>query len=632
MGCQKNTRFFLLYLSCLVILTTGRATAQQGTSKNYVVSHWDMTDGLPQSSVNDILQSQDGYLWLATYGGLVRFDGVSFTTYDRSNTRGMRSDRILKLYEDRSGNIWLSSESGFIRYKNGLFESYLLSEESLAYTSTVFVEDAYGRLWLSVNGKPYLFNGDAFEVIPISSDTLLKQKALEDTTGAGVWIAQNYDILKTYDDSIVRIANLRSEIKSEIVDYVEYPEGSGILFIATSKNGVLRIKDNELTFYGTERGLSSPFLRELYVDRTETLWATSYNGINRWNGSKFVSLDAIKAPKDIQYTGIYEDNEGNYWIGTTSQGFLRLRPSIITTIDREEGLWNEKMLSLTKLSGGSYLFATNCGGVYEWDGNRAIEPEINKYLPNLCVWSVFEDSKGQIWFGSRVLYRSNSLDEPGVTFDAEDGFTGTQVFAITEDSEGKIWVGCINGVYVYDGTAFKKITTADGLSYNDIRAFYEDDDGRMWVGTSQGLNTINNGVVNQVRLLENSPNSTSDPKPYIRAIYKDDEGTIWLGSYGNGMFRLKNGKVKNITEEEGLYDNIVSHIVEDEAGNFWIGSNNGIFRVSKDALNKVADGLKENVRSYSYGVGDGMNSAETNGGFQPNVIEDQQGKVIFSDG
>ena len=601
--------------------------AQEIDFQNYVITRFEMKDGLPQSSVNDIIQTRDGYIWLATFGGLVRFDGNTFTTFNRSNTKGMRSDRILNLYEDHEGAIWLSTEDVIIRLLNGEYSSFDIPQESQVFTKSKIIEDANNVLWLSINEKPYKFEDGSFVSVPVIKDKYKAEKAIMNP--GGVWIKHERKILRTLGDSVVQILDLSSELDNYIVDMIEFPEGSGTYFIGTSGDGVVRYKDGKLTFFTEDNGLPSNDFWHFNIDRNNNLWVSSYDGLSIWDDSVFVPFTAITETKEIQVSKIFQDNERNYWIGTRSKGLLKIRPSIISTISKNDGLLNESMLSLTELKDGTYLFATNCGGIYEWNGNAAISSSINKLMPNQCVWSIFQDSKNRIWFGSRVLYRSNSLEEPGVVFDSTKGFTGIDIFAITEDSRGNIWIGALNGLFVFDGKEFRRYTTTDGLSFNDTRVIFEDDKGKMWIGTSEGLNTIQNNTVRNVKLLENAGDSKQAQEPYIRAIYKDEGGTMWFGSYGNGLFRLKDGKTTNITTKQGLFDDIVSHIVEDDQGNFWMGSNRGIFRASKKELNDLSDGRRESVNSYSYGVADGMYSSETNGGFQPSVISDSLGNIYF---
>jgi len=617
----KKYHIVLLIFS-LTFLHSTAVFSTQSKPNNYVISHYGMEEGLPQSTVNDITQTDDGYMWLATFGGLVRFDGNEFTTYNRTNTNEMRSDRILHLYKDSNDILWVSSENGFMRYKDGVFKSFVFKLGSNIYAPSKVTEDHVGRLWLTVGHVPYLYDGKDFHSVPVQTDHLARTEALNDSNG--VWLGTEKRLLKTTGDSVVLIENLQGRIDYNIVDIVEYPAGSGKVFLATTGQGVGIYEDGQLELYSVESGLSSRYTSKFTVDRSNNLWVTSFNGVSRWQNGNFEPLDAIDLSKDIQYTRIYEDREGNYWLGSPSQGLFKIRHSIIATIDSEDGLWNEKMLSLTKLENGTYLFGTNCGGVYEWSNNGAAPSPINEYLPNLCVWSVYQDSRGDIWFGSKGLYRSSSLSEPGIRFGSDDGFDGIDVFVIKEDHKGNIWVGSLEGLYVYDGESFSAYTTEDGLSYNDTRTLYEDEDGTMWVGTSQGLNKISNGKVTTIDLLADQAEADEARQPYIRAIHEDTDGVFWIGTYGNGLFRIENGIIDHIGSDDGLYDDIISFIREDKQGYFWMGSNLGLFRTSKTALNSFSAGEADRVQSFSYGTEEGMKSAETNGGFQPNVIQESE--------
>ena len=585
-----------------------------------------MKDGLPQSSVNDIIQTKDSYIWLATYGGLVRFDGESFTTFDRSNTKGMRSDRILSLFEDSHGAIWLCTEDGFLRFKNGECSSFLILQESQIYAPLKVTEDSSGVLWITVNSKIYRFNDSTFVQVPIIQNTDSSHTEFHHL--AGNYLGHGKEIFSTSGDSVFQVVKFDQVLKNNIQDVVEFPKGSGIFFFATSGSGIGRYDHGKTTFFTEKDGLSSVFVRKLYIDKENNLWGNYFNGLSKWDGTRFVPFTPIKIKTELEYTDILEDNEGNYWIGTPSRGLFKVRPAAIFTIGVEQGLKNDKMLSMMKLNDGKILFATNCGGIYEWKNNRATYSSVNSFLPNLCVWSVFQDSKNRIWFGSRTLYMTTDLNKRGKNYDLQDGKIGNEVFAITEDRKGNIWIGSLNGVFIFDGQNFKKFTTADGLSYNDTRTLYEDKNGVMWIGTSAGLNTFQNGKIKQIKLRETEKDSLRS-EPYIRAIHEEPEGTMWLGSYGDGLIRIKNVKITFISVKDGLFDNIVSHIVEDESGNYWMGSNRGISRVSKYELNDFCDGKRNSVHAFSYGIADGMQSAETNGGFQPNMIYDQTGVIYF---
>ena len=522
--------------------------AQEFEQHNYVTTQFGLEQGLPQSSVNDILQSRDGYIWLATYGGLVRFDGMSFTTFNRSNTKGMRSDRIINLFEDSKGYLWLGTEDGFLRFKNGNVKPHLFKKNSQIYSPLKVAEDSAGTLWVSAYATIFRSEGNGFVEVPVLTDSASIRKAENDPNG--VVLAHDLVIMKTTGNEIVQIADLSDYASYNFVDIMEYPAGSGAYFLATTGEGVLRYKDGKATFYSVDSGLISRYAKQLYVDREDNLWAVTYNGFHKLNGRGFVAIDIFDSSEEIHFSSLLQDHEGNYWAGTPSRGLYKFRSSFISTISYEEGLNYDSMLSSVQLSNGNMLFSTNCGGVYKWDGEQAAYSKVNKYLPNLCNWAIFEDSKERIWIGSRSLYVTESLEKQGTVIEKKDGFEGDEIFAITEDRIGNIWIGGGNGLFKYDGNNFRHYTTADGLSYNDARIIFEDTENeKLWIGTTAGLNTYQNGEIRPYKLAEFVDGDKSR-EPYIRAIHKDDEGTMWLGTYGNGLFRIKNGQVANITRQK----------------------------------------------------------------------------------
>lgn len=595
--------------------------------KGYVITQYGMEEGLPQSTVNHIIQSKDGYIWLATNGGLVRFDGNSFTTFNRSNTPNMRFDRIIKLYEDRKGAIWITTESGMLRMKDGEFRPYLFSVGSTVSSAREMVEDKNDVLWSTILDKVYKYSGEVFVEVPVSTDPELSEKALNSDNG--VWLVNNKKIYKTIGDSVVVVEDLSNEIGSDLINIIEHPARSGIFFIGTLSDGILKYEQGDLTFYNTENGLPANNFNGFTKDKSGNLFAHVFGALAIWNGTNFERIQPIEEPESIRLQNILEDNEGNYWIGTAADGLFKLRKSIITMIDEQDGLNNEKMLAVMPLKDGSALFSTNCGGIYKWSNKQLSVPELDYIDGDGCFWSMFEDSQGRYWFGARGAYYTNSLSEPGTFLGAEDGFTSAEIFAITEDSKSNIWIASSDVLMVYNEGIIQRFTTEDGLYYNDARTLFEDENGTMWVGTAFGLNTIHDNQVNKIELIDYEVEDPNNRQPYVRAIHKDEEGVMWIGTYGHGIFRLKDGNIDNITTAQGLFDNIVSHIIEDGNGNFWMGSNRGISSVSKSDLNAVIDGEIEEVRSYSYGTGDGMNSAETNGGFQPSAFIDSLGQIYF---
>jgi signal transduction histidine kinase/ligand-binding sensor domain-containing protein len=594
------------------MLVVPTADAQPSEQRPYVVTAWGMEQGLPQSSVNDILQTRDGYIWLATFGGLVRFDGVNFTTYNRFNTECMRTDRILRLFEDSEARLWVSTEDGLLRFEDGNCRFYEFGQVANSPTAMIVRQDVEGYIWASIYETTYLLEGDEFVAMDIEFGESLVLSAVSNPNG--LWLGYSEKLLRTYGRRIVLIQDF-GDATTDIIDVVEHPAGSGIVYLGTSGKGIFRYKNGHIQSVGIVEREHSKFIWKLHVDQNQQLWALNFYGMSLYNGTSFEDYDPKIGIDDVVIVTVFSDLEGNRWLGSTSMGLFQLRESVISMIDRDQGLETEQMLSMSRTPDGRVLFATNCGGVYEWKNGRAVPFSANRFITNQCVWSVFVDSKGRHWFGSRTLYRMDAPDKPGVELSPSDGaFPFANVNAITEDRSGNIWFGSMGGVVRYDGTNYHAFPTSDS------RVLYEDRAGRMWIGTTDGVMRIEGDVITTMDL---------ETQPYVRAIHEDADGVMWFGTYGSGIYRWENGVVTNIRKEHGLYDNIVSHLVEDENGVFWSGSNNGIFRTSRAMLNRFHRKEIMRVRSEFYGKRDGMNSAETNGGFQPNVIRDEDGNLYF---
>ncbi len=624
--------FSVPFIIFVIVLQAGNialAVPLQADVMKYVSTDWGLKEGLPQSSVNNIIQSRDGYIWLATFGGLVRFNGVSFTTFNRSNTKGLRSDRMLTLYEDKSGAIWCSTEDGFSKFYNGSFKTYQIVDSIFSYAPLMIAEDARGTLWITANAKVYRFDHDSFVLVPVQSDSALARSAIQNPNG--IWLAHNSKLVRTIGDSIVLVKDFSHVVQHNFEYVIEDPKVSGQVWIATSGSGVLRydVHTGHMRQYMQAQGLPSQYLKRLYIDRSNNLMTIGFNGISIFNGERFVPLRTVHGSYDREYNEVAQDVEGNYWVGSPSRGLRRMRSAVITTIGAEDGLLEGKMLSLVRLQNGTFLFGTNCGGIYEYKNKKAVFSSINSSLINLCVWSIFEDSKKQLWIGSRMLMRFDSLRGKGVVLDSAQGFNGLDIFSITEDSKGNVWIGCLNGLYIFDGRRFRQYTKANGLVQNDVRSLYEDRNGTMWIGTSNGLHNYANGKLSFVPITLNGDTASQPLSLYVRSIYEDRDGIHWFGTYGGGILRLKDGKFSAITTQNGLADNIVSHIYECEQGYFWMGSNRGIVRVKKADLNAVADGKMNELHSYMYDTEDGLISPETNGGFQPSIATDEEGNIYF---
>lgn len=615
---------------CLILLLSlvFNVQAQHLSPREYVITSWGMDQGLPESSVNQVIQTRDGYLWLASFGGLVRFDGVKFTTFNRFNSPGMLSDRAINLFEDKEGRLWIGTEQGLVCYNGTSYKTYTKADGLLGDIITKVMQDSAGGIWARTSGYQIeKLVGGKFVPQKILDDDSLRARALK---GEGdFYFANDKEVVSLMDGKLVGIMHLGSGVSS----VKEYPKGT--FWVSTFGEGLFRYSAKGVRHFTTKSGLCTDVLREVFVDSQGHIWATGQGGISRIDPSSHDEIYNITkkdglSDGDINFMS--QDWEGDYWVGTVTGGLDRLRRAVITSYGSAQGLKDEKLLSLCYRKNGTLLIGTNGGGIYEMlnaDSSRAshdrriIYSRLNRYIVNRDIWSIFEDSKQRLWIDGGHLDLVLVDGDKVTNFGPRNGFNGIVIHAIYEDRAGNIWIGCSNGLFKFSHGIFTHYTTENGLSEDNVRSIFEDASGNLWVGTVRGLNKI---IGNKIEVIDSIPGLRSY---YIRAIYQDKDGVMWFGSYGGGLIRLKDNKFRVFTTRDGLFDNIVSTLVEDKDGYFWMGCNRGISRVSRKQLNEYAEGKIKSLFVTSYGKQDGMLSVETNGGFQPSAAKDREGRIYF---
>ncbi len=614
--------FFRLGITVILFLApyilpaqTEPGSFQVAPIREFVIDHWGMEQGLPQNSVNAICQTRDGYLWLATFGGLVRFDGVKFTVFDRFNTPGMKADRCLALYEDTRARLWIGTENGLILYSNGKFKTYQTEDGLPSEIVGKIFEDHRGVIWALSDGLPVYLRDDRFHAInPVPPGHGMEPMLFDDNVLLS-WGGSRVFAIKGDSAFVVMEPKDFERLGGDLRDLVR--DRQGAVWMALSPGGVLRFTPGRLTRFQTENGLASRYAHSLFLESNGDVWVSTYKGISVISHGSVVSIQRADGLMDDQVSTITKDREGNIWVGTPTGGLHRLRRALFKVLGRKQGFSIEGILSLFQRRDGSLLVGTNCGGIYEIRNDKVKFSTLNALTTNMCNWSVFEDSRGRIWLdaGRLVMIEHGKAK----TFET----INERVFALYEDRKKRMWAGTINGLFSLAEGKGQQWGKIRGLSNNDVRALHEDSNGNLWVGTVAGLNKIAGDSVTSFTAI---PGLASH---YFRSIHESEDGTLWFGTYGGGIVRLKNGLFSVITTREGLFDNIVSHIVEDRFGTFWMGCNRGIFRASRQMLDRVADGEIQTVPVQSFGQADGLKNVETNGGFQPNVILAPDGRIFF---
>ncbi len=619
-------RVSLIFLASLVLISgPSFALDPLKTISQYRHDVWQTDQGLPQNSVNAILQTRDGYLWLGTYQGLVRFDGQRFMVFRTESTPELRSNRILALCEDRDGTLWIgTSAGGLTRYRDGAFTTYS-TREGLANDSVLALHvDRSGALWIGTRGGGLArFDHERFTTFGaaqgLTSDIIT---SVAEGPDGSLWFGTDGEGLVHYrDGKFSTLTTADGLLDNEV--WSVYVDRRGDLWIGTYGEGVARLHDGTFTNFRVADGLPNGRVFAITEDRDDNLWfGTDGGGIARFRDGRFTTYASRQGLSADSVYSIYEDREGSLWVGTFTGGLNRLTDGAFTSITAEEGFTDDFVYSIFQDHDGVLWFGSASGRVFRSESGGFREAVRG---PKVSIWSMAEDGDGQLWVGTDGDGLARVADRKLITYSVKDGLANDVVWSLIKARDGGLWIGTAGGgLNRFKDGKFQTFGKDEGLSNLFIRVVHEDRQGRVWVGTDGGgLASLEHGRFTTYTTRDGLSNDS------IRAIYEDQDGVLWIGTYGGGVTRFEGGRFTALTSRHGLFDDVVFQILEDGTGNLWMSCNRGVFKVSRRELNEVARGTRKTVTSLAYGTRDGMKSAECSDG-SPAAWRARDGRLWFA--
>ncbi|MBI2840597.1 MAG: histidine kinase [Acidobacteria bacterium] len=613
-------------LSCVLLLAE-EAYSQDSRNRTgqYVHELWRTEDGLPVNSVQAIRQARDGYLWIGTQEGLVRFDGARFTVFDSANTAAITNNYFTSLLVDREGGVWAGTfGGGVVRYRHGALGAQELAGSPKNRRVRCLYEDSRGSVWIGsdagltrwLDGKATTF--DAKNGLPGGAVTSL----CEDRDG-DLWIG-------TRTGGLSRLSGAGS---FGVVSPEGFPAARSILCLAADKAGRMWIgtgghglwcyENGRVRGYTIADGLPDNAVRSLCEDREGGIWIGTDGGICRFAGggfSRYATGDAIDATVVL---AICQDVEGSLWVGTLGAGMHRLRRSLFLTYGRREGLSHDSTTSIYEDRSGNVWVGTAGGGL-----NRLKDGELTTYttkngLPSNFVLSLWEDLEGTLWVGTTA---GLSWLKNGVIgkFDSTQSPAAMTISALYVDREGFLWIGTAGGglLRYRDGqiTAYGR---EQGLQSDSVWAIHQDREGTLWIGTmGGGLSRLARDTISFVGSTDVIGGDI------VFAFHEDSAGAMWIGTNG-GLCRLQGSTITKYSTRDGLLSDTIFRVLEDSHGNLWMSCSKGIFRVNKQHLLDRGAGRSGSVVCIGYDTADGLRNVECNGGTQPAGWRDTRGRLWF---
>lgn len=593
-------------LSLLSLFWFSSAAAQ------YRFDSWTTDNGLPQNAISSIIQTRDGYLWMATLNGLVRFDGMQFRVFNKSNTKGLSTNRFTALYEDKDGTLLAgTNDGGLTRYRDGSFTSLTVADGIPEGPVHFFSRDLNGELLIGIGyGQFYLREGKFISASPNYLVPPLRTNYL--APSGSQWTIEANEARQIKDG---RTTRYRIELKDTNYPW-PYEDSERNLWL--SRESVMyKLRDGQVTRYSQKEGVPPRgFLRPYCEDDQGGVWFAGAGAVVRFKDERFTVYGNDRELAGLWITCLLKDREGTIWIGT-SRGLYRLTRQFITGYSTASGLLHSEVYPILQSRNGD-IWVGSIRGLSRF--RNGVFHNIPLPAPANIVQALGEDNTGRLWIGivgGLLLYENGKLEHLSSIVQAT-------VCTILTDRNGDVWVGSERGLFKFkEGRVVAHYTTKEGLPLDDVRVLHEDRQGKLWIGTSGSLTRFEDGK------FISYPMSESAVRSHIRCIYEDADGTFWIGTYDDGLSRFRDGRFVNYRVDHGLFDNGVFHISEDRHGNFWISCNKGIYRVSRQELNDFADGKISSINSVAYGKRDGLPNLECNGGREPAGIVTRDGKFWF---
>ncbi|MGH7989827.1 MAG: ligand-binding sensor domain-containing protein, partial [Limisphaerales bacterium] len=596
------------------------AGAEAEMNHPYFARVWTAEDGLPENRVVGVAQTSDGYLWVATRGGLVRFDGVQFQPFEAVSTVGFITSTMWGEYLDRQGRLWVAKELGSLVCIDGTNVLALTSKDGLPQFGgqCSMAEDSEGSLWISysLGVVVYVKNGVVKHLTDKSGLPAGGVCLFTSDRHGRLWFAKNGNVGLLRNGRFVTLLRLSSHL-IQIA-----PARSGGIWICAGQK-VMKFnegaKPTTLAELPNTRATAEP--TALLEDNEGAVWVGTPNGLFRCDSN---GVESVETSSPIIFC-LAEDREGNLWVGTKGGGLDRLECCVVSLIGERSGLPFEEVRSLCQDASGAIWAVGENGVLARRQAGQWTTPEFDTNMPDPHSTCVTANTHGTVWIGTDLGVLYQWKDGQFQRFSLPGG-NHCVVRSLLVATSGDLWVATYthntsNVLYRIHDDTIHAFPLPPG--YRIVRAMTEDAAGNIWAGASDGLlmRVTGNTLVDETARF---------PKFSIRCLYGASNGDLWIGYAGFGVGRLHEGKMTRFGASQGLPNDYVSQILSDGKGGMWFAGNRGIFQVPEQDFDGVEIGRVSQLHPIFYGRSQGLPNLQASFDFCPNAIRDGDGRLFFS--
>ncbi|MFL5579482.1 MAG: two-component regulator propeller domain-containing protein [Gemmatimonadaceae bacterium] len=594
------------------LLVPARAHAQR-----WAVSSWTTEDGLPSNAVLGIRQTGDGYLWLASYQGLVRFDGVAFRMFAEDDIPGVVRASFFAVAADTArGRLWAASESnGVARLAGGRWRVFTTRDGLSSDRVTALHIDARGAAWVGTRAGICRIVGDRIEHLPAlpGADAAIVTALTTDAEGH-LWIGTVASGVFRWDGHAYVNRSARDGLGDDRVASL-YSTRDGAVWVGSYGAGVARIRprggdaaggapaDDSVARFATAGDAVPRRVNEILEDAQGALWIGADNGLFRLKDGR---VDAVARPGGLPLTqvdALTVDAEGSLWVGSRNAGLVRVRSASVRMITAADGLPHDLVFAVDGDGAGGVWIATLSGVAHRSaDGATTHYTTRTGALRDDVARDVLRDRRGDVWVATNGGL-TRIRDGTTTTLTSRDGLADDRARALLEDRAGGLWVGTFNGLTeLHGGAVRRRYGHAEGLADGYVLSVFQDAAGTIWVGTqSSGLFRLERG-----RFV---PGPAALAQLPVFRMADGPNGALWAGT-SRGLALVRGGHVTFVSSREGLPGNAVFQALDDGLGALWLTGPWGIDRAPRGEVERVALGARRAVDAKHFGSDDGLRALQ----------------------
>jgi len=611
--------FYVLLLTlCAVAATyaTVRAQAHSGLPESPVtraLGHqvWLSENGLPQNSVHQILQTRDGYLWIATEGGVARFNGIQFTVFNQENNPAFTSNDTCCLAEDRNGVLWIGTSDGLLRYTEGTFRRYTTADGLPSPIVLSLAPTGDGLLLVLTHSALARYDGRKFT--PLALSTL----ALGSGPNDSVWLAAATGLF-TYTPEGLRAVSVAGLPVEPIEGLGSLQDGSPWV---RTRTAFLMWDQGHLHTWRTGRELPGTRIQSFLADSRGTLWVGTDQGLVALSSAPAAGNTLHEVQPALGAASIltmFEDREHNLWVGTDTTGLHILRQQKFQTLPSLAGY---PITAIGQTADGTVWLGSKDEGLFRYGGGKSTHLSIKDGLISDVILSLAADRDGSLWIGTPDGL-NHLRDKKIESYTSADGLPDDFIRSLYADRDGTLWVGTRRGLAHWQSGHFTVLSRADGFTSDLIGAMLRSSSNDLWVGTLNGLARIRNG---KLTVFTKRQGLSGD---VITSLLEDANHTLWVGTNDGGLSRSSANGFSPVAEHDLPRE--IDAILNDNRGYLWLTSRRGILRVLTSELMACGQASTCNAQISTYGSSDGMPTEETSSSGHPRVYRTADGRLWFA--